>query len=148
MTDDDLPFVAALYASVRAAEVAQTGWPAEMQAAFLDQQHCAQHLHYRAHFAQASWLILERDGAPIGRLYIDETPSNLHLIDITLTESCRGAGIGRAIMEDLVARAGETGSAISLHVEPDNPARRLYLSLGFVDEGNAGAYEAMRRPAD
>ena len=31
MTDDDLPFVAALYASTRAEEVAPTGWPPEMQ---------------------------------------------------------------------------------------------------------------------
>jgi ribosomal protein S18 acetylase RimI-like enzyme len=145
MTDDDLPFVAALYRSVRAAEMAMTGWAEEMQAAFLDQQHRAQHHHYRTHYPDAAWLILERDGEPVGRLYIDEAPSDLHLIDISLVEACRGAGIGRAIMSDLIERAGEeAGKSMSLFVEPNNPARRLYLSLGFVDEGNAGAYEAMR----
>ena len=45
MDDGDLPFVAELYASTRREEVAQTGWPAEMQEAFLRQQHEAQHSH-------------------------------------------------------------------------------------------------------
>ncbi|HYJ53616.1 MAG TPA: GNAT family N-acetyltransferase [Allosphingosinicella sp.] len=144
MTDDDLPFVAGLYRSVRAAELAQTGWPDDMLANFLDQQHRAQHQHYRAHYPDADWLILERDGEPIGRLYVDEAPSDLHLIDISLLEDFRGAGIGRAIMADLIERAGEAGQSMSLFVEPGNPARNLYLGLGFVDEGNAGAYEAMR----
>jgi GNAT superfamily N-acetyltransferase len=144
MRDDDLAFVEALYGSVRAAELSITGWPEEMRAAFLGQQHRAQHQHYRAHYPDAAWLILERGGEPVGRLYFDETPSDLHLIDISLVESSRGAGLGRAIMADLIDRAGETGRTMSLFVEPNNPARRLYLGLGFVDEGNAGAYEAMR----
>jgi ribosomal protein S18 acetylase RimI-like enzyme len=144
MTEDDLPFVAGLYRSVRAAELAQTGWPQELQANFLDQQHRAQHQHYRAQFPNALWLILEREGQPIGRLYFDETPRDLHLIDIALLEPCRAAGIGRALMTDLIERADEAGRSMSLFVEPRNPARRLYLSLGFVDEGNAGAYQAMR----
>ena len=70
MTDEDLPFVEALYASTRAAEMALTGWPPEQQRAFLAQQHRAQHHHYRAYHAGAEWLIIERDGAPIGRLYL------------------------------------------------------------------------------
>ena len=145
MTDEDLPFVAALYRSVRAAELAMSGWPEEMQAAFFDQQHRAQHHHYRTHYPDAAWLILERGGKPIGRPYFHETPSDLHLIDISLAETCRGAGIGRAIMSDLIERAGgEAGKSMSLFVEPNNRARRLYLRLGFVGEGNAGAYEAMR----
>jgi ribosomal protein S18 acetylase RimI-like enzyme len=144
MTDGDLPFVAALYASVRAAELAMTGWPEEMRRLFLDQQHRAQHQHYRSQYPNAAWLILERDGAAIGRLYFDEAPSDLHLIDISLSESARGAGIGRAILADLIESAGAAGRSMSLFVDPHNPARRLYLSLGFVSEGSARAYERMR----
>jgi GNAT superfamily N-acetyltransferase len=144
MTEDDLPFVAALYGSVRAAELAVAGWPEEMRTNFLNQQHRAQHQHYRMHYPDAAWLILEQGGEPIGRLYFDEARSDLHLIDISLVEPRRGAGIGGAIMADLIERAGAAGRSMSLFVEPSNPARRLYLSLGFVDEGNAGAYEAMR----
>jgi hypothetical protein len=66
-TDDDLPFVAALYATTRAEEVAATGWPPAMQAAFLEQQHRAQRRHYRAAHPQGEWLLIERAGEPIGR---------------------------------------------------------------------------------
>ena len=72
MTDEDLPFVAALFASTRAEEVAQTGWPAEQQQAFLAQQHEAQHRHYRTHYPEADWLIVELGGEAIGRLYLVE----------------------------------------------------------------------------
>lgn len=144
MTEEDLLFVAGLYRSVRSAELAQTGWPEELQASFLDQQHRAQHQQYRASYPEAAWLILERGSSPIGRLYFDEGSSDLHLIDIALIEPCRGAGIGRAILADLMERAGKSGRSMSLSVEPHNPARRLYLSLGFVDEGDPGAYQPMR----
>ena len=143
-TDDDLPFIAALYASVRAGEMALTGWPEEMRAAFLDQQHRAQHHHYLTHYRDADWLVLEHEGAPIGRLYIHAAPADLHLIDISLIEASRGQGIGTAIMSDLIEKAGEAGMTMSLFVEPNNPARQLYARLGFVSEGIEGAYEAMR----
>ena len=73
----DLPFVAELYASTRREEVAQTGWPPEMQEAFLRQQHEAQHSHYSLHFAEAEWLIVERGGEAIGRLYLRDDPDTL-----------------------------------------------------------------------
>ena len=52
-SDDDLPFVTALYASTRREEVAVTGWPAEIQEQFLAQQAAAQHSHYSIHFGDA-----------------------------------------------------------------------------------------------
>src|SRR5436190_21085505 len=98
LADDDLPFVAELYASTRREEVAQTGWPAEMQEAFLAQQHEAQHRHYSIHHADAEWLIVERGGAPIGRLYLREEPERFHVIDISLLPEYRGQGVGGAIL--------------------------------------------------
>jgi GNAT superfamily N-acetyltransferase len=139
----DLPFIAALYASTRAEEVAATAWPEELQQAFLAQQHQAQHNHYQAHYPTALWLIVEAAGEPIGRLYLDEREGDLHLIDISLVPGRRGAGIGAAIMEDLLDWARTRGMTMTLYVEPPNPARRLYERLGFTAEGEAGIYEMM-----
>lgn len=139
----DLPFVAALYAATRAEEVAQTGWSGEMQRAFLEQQHLAQHHHYQAHFPGAEWLIVEAAGEPIGRLYLDERDDDLHLIDISLIPARRGAGIGTAILEDMLDQARALGKSVTLYVEPPNPARRLYERFGFAAEGEAGVYELM-----
>lgn len=132
MTDADLPFLAALYASTRAGEVTATGWPAETQAAFLRQQHEAQHRHYQASYDGADWLILERDGAPIGRLYLGAEDGALLLIDISLLPEHRGAGIGGALMRDLLGFARAASRSVVLHVERTNPARRLYERLGFA----------------
>jgi len=70
MAEGDLPFVAALYATTRARELEATGWPEQMKAAFCDQQHRVQHAQYRATYEDAEWLIVERGGAPVGRLYL------------------------------------------------------------------------------
>ena len=132
MADRDLAFVAALYASTRAEEVAQTGWPAAQQQAFLAQQHRAQHTHYRNAYPDAEWLILEREGESIGRLYLGEAGNRILLIDISLVAEARGAGLGSAILADLLDAAGAAGKSVSLHVERFNPAQRLYRRLGFT----------------
>jgi ribosomal protein S18 acetylase RimI-like enzyme len=144
MTDADLPFVAALYATTRAREIAATGWPPEMQAAFLEQQHRAQHASYRSSYPDAEWLLIERGGEAIGRLYLARQEDMLLLIDVSLLPTERGAGLGTAILTDLLA--GETG-AVQLHVERTNAARRLYARLGFEIVEEQAIYLRMVRPA-
>ncbi len=143
MVEADLPFAAALYASTRVEEVAMTGWPLDQQRAFLAQQHHAQHSHYRIHYAGMAWLILEREGQPIGRLYLDDRSDELRIVDISLMPDARGLGIGRALLEDVqdLARAG--GKSLSIHVEKNNPARRLYDRLGFAFAEDKGVYDLL-----
>jgi len=144
MEDGDLPFVAALYATTRAEELASTGWPAEMQATFLDQQHRAQHSHYRAAYPHGEWLLIERGGESIGRLYLAEEMGMALLVDISLLPEARGSGLGTAILKDLIA--AET-RPVELHVERHNRARQLYERLGFreVEEGPV-YYRMIRQP--
>ncbi|MGZ8281541.1 MAG: GNAT family N-acetyltransferase [Allosphingosinicella sp.] len=148
MTDDDLPFIEALFASTRAEEVAQTGWPLPAQQAFLAQQHRAQHDHYQAHYADAEWLIVERDDARIGRLYLGRWDDEVRVIDISLVPAARGQGIGSAIFADILSAAGEQGCKVSIHVEWTNPARRLYQRLGFATVEDGGIYLRMERRPD
>lgn len=147
MTDGDLPFIAALYASTRAGEIAATGWPPQAQAAFLDQQHRAQHQHYRGAYPNAEWLIVERAGTPVGRLYLADEEGRLLLMDISLVPEQRGAGLGTAILDDLVGAARAAGREMTLHVEANNPARRLYERFGFETVEQGPIYLRMvRRP--
>jgi ribosomal protein S18 acetylase RimI-like enzyme len=64
---------------------------------------------------------------------------NIH--DVIVHPACRGRGIGRMLMNALIAEATKRGcSRISLEVRHDNaPAQHLYASLGF-DETNPGMY--------
>jgi ribosomal protein S18 acetylase RimI-like enzyme len=151
MTDDDLDFAAALYASTRAEELALSGWPEAERRAFLDQQHQAQHHHYRTYYPGAEWLILEREGEAIGRLYLAEWRDQFRIVDISLVPASRGAGIGEAILRDVQDAARGAGKGVSIHVEKANPARRLYERLGFGIAEDKGVYDLMEweiaRPA-
>jgi ribosomal protein S18 acetylase RimI-like enzyme len=143
MTDADLDFVEALYAASRADELAVTGWPDEQKRAFLSHQHRAQHHHYRTYYPNAEWLIVERGGARIGRLYLVEWADQFRVIDIAIAEGSQGRGFGTAILEDVMESARSKGKGVSIHVEKNNPARRLYDRLGFVRAEDKGVYDLM-----
>jgi ribosomal protein S18 acetylase RimI-like enzyme len=54
-------------------------------------------------------------------------------VSIAVEATSRGRGVGEALLRDLVRAARVRGvDALSLSVEPDNPARRLYEKVGFV----------------
>ena len=141
--EGDFDFIEALYLSTRDAELALSGWPETEKKTFLTQQHSAQHHHYQTYYPNAERLILERDGAPIGRLYVDVWPLELRIVDISLVPAARGQGIGEAVLRDVIAWAGDQARGVSIHVEKFNPARRLYHRLGFVVTEDKGVYELM-----
>jgi GNAT superfamily N-acetyltransferase len=142
-TDADLPFLAHVYASTRTEELAVTGWPDEMKQQFLGHQFNAQHTHYRRYYPDAEWLAIERGGEDVGRLYIDEQSSTILLIDIALLPGSRGLGLGSAILADILEQAAAAGKPVTIHVEKNNPAMRLYLRLGFVTLREEGVYDLL-----
>lgn len=141
---EDYPFIADLYASTRAEELARVDWPEPARAAFLRQQSAAQIRHYRQHFPDAAYLLVEGDARTMGRIYLHNKPAELRLMDIALVPDARGQGWGRVLMQAVLDLATSTGDSVSLHVEPDNPARAWYQRLGFVDQGSEGLYRFMR----
>ena len=140
MSDADLPFTAALYASTRTEELAPVPWPEETKRAFLAQQHAAQHAHYRQHYQGMDAAIVERCGAAIGRLYLYDMPGEVRIVDISLTPEARRQGVGAALLRDVLAAAA--GRSVTIHVEKNNPARTLYARLGFtILDDDRGAYD-------
>lgn len=92
---------------------------------------------------------LERKGKPggiiftakdneemIGVVIINRTgmkgyiPENI-LVYIATHKEYRGQGIGKKLMQMAIK---QTDGNIALHVEPDNPARKLYEKLGFTNK--------------
>ena len=144
MTERDFAFIEALYLSARAEEVALTGWSEDQRRHFLIQQHRAQHHHYQTYYPGGAWLILERDGVPVGRLYLAEWTTEVRVIDVSLMPQSRGQGIGEALLRDVAAAAAASGKGVSIHVEKNNPARALYGRLGFVVAEDKGIYDLMR----
>ncbi|HEY1128144.1 MAG TPA: GNAT family N-acetyltransferase [Roseateles sp.] len=136
----------AIYASTRADELALTGWPVEQCEAFVRHQHAAQQQHYRHHFPDSRCHLILVDGDTVaGRLWLDERPDRVHVLDIALLPAWRSRGLGTRCLQALAATAD--GRPLSIHVETHNPARRLYERLGFVADGAPhGLYQAMVRP--
>jgi ribosomal protein S18 acetylase RimI-like enzyme len=85
--------------------------------------------------------IAEREGAAIGAawarqfspdeqspFYVDErTPE----VTIGVRPHSRGQGVGRMLLDALIAEATQRGVGLCLNVRHDNPARRLYERIGF-----------------
>ncbi len=83
------------------------------------------------------FVILAREKKRIvGALVMNKTgmagyiPENI-LVYIAVDEQMRGKGIGKKILDMAIKMAN---GAIALHVEPDNPARKLYERLGFTNK--------------
>jgi [ribosomal protein S18]-alanine N-acetyltransferase len=76
------------------------------------------------------------NGRIMGVVVLNETgmggyiPENI-LVYIAVHNDTRGKGVGRALMELAIEN---TSGDIALHVEPDNPAARLYRKIGFTSK--------------
>ena len=144
ITDADLPFLAQVYASTRLQELAVTDWSDAQKGAFLQWQFDAQHAHYRQHYHSTDFLVIERAAVPVGRLYLARWTEEHRIVDVALLPQHRGAGLGSALLRDLLDEAAAAGKAVTIHVEKFNPALTLYRRLGFVAAGEEGVYDLMR----
>ncbi len=102
-------------------------------------------------------LVAEQEG-PVGAAWYRTYTETLHgygfvaedvpELSIAVIASRRHEGIGRRLLVELVAASAAQGyPALSLSVNTNNPARRLYESVGFKDIGLHGSTWTMIRHA-
>jgi ribosomal protein S18 acetylase RimI-like enzyme len=139
-TPEDEQFLRAVYASTRAEELARVSWSDEQKRAFTDMQFDAQNADYRRNYPEAQYSIIEVQGVPAGRLYVDRCAKQIHIIDIALQPQYRRAGIGTKLLRELQDEARTAGKTLTIHVEKFNPALRLYKRLGFQQIEDKGIY--------
>jgi ribosomal protein S18 acetylase RimI-like enzyme len=139
---EDRFFLSELYISTRLEELSVTGWSPEMIRAFLLQQFEAQCAHYEQHYLRhgAIFRLILEHGNPVGRLYTFRGSEELRVVDIALAPEARGRGMGTAILKDLLLKSDKP---VTIHVEKQNPAMRLYQRLGFSRIGEHGYYDLM-----
>ena len=132
ITDGDLDFLRELYASTRD-DIRQSGFSAELIQLLINLQFNSQHSHYQEYYPHASFDLIELDGRPVGRMYVNEADYEIRLIDITLLPSARNQGIATMLLSEWIenAKALEPSRPLRLRVDPNSPARRLYEKLGF-----------------
>lgn len=148
-TSADMPFLAGLYTGARGPTFDGEGWPEEQRRAFFAEQYRRQVAHYTRNHAGAALLIIERHDIPIGRFYIHRGPQDHRIIDFSLIPEARNRGYGGIVLDWASAEAAALGRSLSIHVEKNNPARRLYERKGFVRTGESGPYWRLTRsPTD
>jgi ribosomal protein S18 acetylase RimI-like enzyme len=141
--DGDREFLRTLYASTREEELRVVPWTEDQKAAFLNMQFEAQSSDYAKNYPDCSFDIMEMDGQRIGRLYVDRLEDAIEIIDIALLPAFRGRGIGRLLLEEILAEATDSKRAVRIYVEHFNPARHLYDRLGFRHIDTNGVYHLM-----
>jgi len=106
-------------------------------------QFTAQKQHYEEFYPNCKFLVIELAGERIGRLYIDRGDEDIEIVDIALLPQVRGRGIGRMLLEEILAEGRATSKAVTISVEPFNPARHLYNRLGFRHVDTNGVYHLL-----
>jgi ribosomal protein S18 acetylase RimI-like enzyme len=127
----DEAFLYQTFVSTRTGEMALTGWNAEQQEAFLRMQYEAQRRSYGMQLPDAEYSVIRCDGSAAGRLILDRTAEEIHVVDIALLPEFRKRGIGSSLMTAIMKEAAQAGKTVRLHVERFNPALRWYERLGF-----------------
>ena len=139
-TDEDIPFLRRLYASTRAAELELTDWSDAQKLAFTNSQFNFQRQHYRTYYPATEWSVLEDNGMPMGRLYLERRATTLLIIDIALLPQWCGRGLGTALLEWVCAQARVAGKSVTVAVEKNNRAQTLYRRLGFREIADHGVH--------
>ena len=137
-TVDDEPFLEALDADVRQAELGLAGLPPGALASLLAMQYKARKFGYAAQFPGAENSIVWVEQERVGRLLVHEDADGLRIVDVALLSRFRGLGIGTRLLQEVYGRAQTKGLPVRLAVRVDNPAQRLYQRLGFVATGSNG----------
>ena len=140
ITPTDQEFLFGVYASTRQEELSITDWSDTQKEAFLRQQFLAQHQYYQEYYTGSTFDVIAVDGQSAGRLYLARWKDEYRIIDIALLPEFRRRGLGRELLQNILAEAGHAGLPVTIHVERNNPALALYEQLGFRLAEDKGVY--------
>jgi ribosomal protein S18 acetylase RimI-like enzyme len=91
---------------------------------------------WRARMDRGRTVVAFLDGQPVGMGGTFESePAVQRVVSMWVAPEARRRGIGRLVLDDVVAAARAAGDRIELDVAEGNPARRIYERAGFVDTG-------------
>lgn len=147
-TCEDEEFLEKLYATSRDFDLAHAPWSDSQKRAFLDSQGRLQRDHYRKFFPNSEQQIIVVTDAPVGRLYVDRTEDEIHLMDVCLLPEYRNRGIGQSILEELVSESVASDLRIWCTVSLLNHgSRKFFARNGFrVIRENGPNVELERLP--
>jgi ribosomal protein S18 acetylase RimI-like enzyme len=139
----DEPFLMEVYRSTRP-EIADWGWAAAQQEAFIKLQFNGQQRSYEMQYPDAAHQVILYKGEAVGRLITFRTEQEIRLADVALLSQYRNLGIGASLIRELCAEAARVNLPVRLQVSKSNPAIRLYERLGFQGIGESTTHFQMQ----
>jgi ribosomal protein S18 acetylase RimI-like enzyme len=98
---------------------------------------------FREGYKQGRTRIISVDGRVVGFIQVVDFADRLYLRQLHLIDGFRGRGIGSILIGAELRRGAESGRPVTLDVMHGNPARRLYVRLGFESRGKDPDKEQM-----
>ena len=131
--ESDYPFALALYLEGAKEHLTKIGRWDEDRFAVL----------FREGYKQGQTQIISIDGRVVGFIQMVDFADRLYLRQIHLIDGFRGRGIGSTLIGAELKRGAESDRPVTLDVMHGNPARRLYVKLGFESTGQDPDKEQM-----
>jgi len=149
VSQDDEPFLLALYGSTRDEELSQVAWAEGQREVFVRWQFDLQRREYEARFPDARYQVVLIDEEPAGRIWVGEDEEQIRLLDIALLPQFQKRGAGTILLGELMKEAASGGKLLRHMVFVlNNDAHRFYERLGFVVIEDIGAYKHMEYRAE
>lgn len=101
--------------------------------AMIAQQAAFQRAGHDGAHPDAMHRIVLRGGMAVGHILVAWGAGSTHLVDIAVLPGFQGAGAGSQMLGAWLDVADTYRLTATLEVRADNPARRLYARLGFVE---------------
>lgn len=106
----------------------------------VEAQYLGREMTYQAAYPDArSWILCfsenHRTAEPVGRLLVSRVLDRWRVVDLAVLRTYRGRGVASWALRYCQKECAATRTDIELEVAPQNPARQLYLRVGFRTDG-------------
>jgi RimJ/RimL family protein N-acetyltransferase len=110
----------------------------------LKQQFVLQQSSYSQRFPKAVNFIVEFNDEPIGKITLNQSKYDLHIIDMVLAQKVRNKGYGTKILRAIQLSTKKQNGQLTLAVDQQNIlAKKLYLALGFKITESSDTHDTM-----
>jgi GNAT superfamily N-acetyltransferase len=110
----------------------------------LKQQFVLQQSSYSSQFPHAHTFVVELGDQEIGKITLNQSGSDLHIIDMALLPQTRNKGYGTRILKSIQLWTKKQKLQLKLSVDQQNiRAKKLYLVLGFNTTSSSETHDTM-----
>lgn len=140
----DQAFLFETFVSTRPDILAATHLTEDQRDELMRSQFHAQQLHYKTHFPNADFGIIQYGNTPIGRLYLNRDEREMLIVELSILPDYRSQGIGSTLVQAVLKEAKMTQRTVRIHVEKGSPAIDFYQRLGFEQIGEKPLHYEMQ----